>query len=51
MSDVKTLEIKVKLEIRADADDESAVREEIKAAMQEAIDEDEFEFDMEEAEE
>lgn len=51
MSDIKTLEIKVKLEIRADADDESAVREEIKTAMQEAIDNDEFEFEQEEVEE
>lgn len=50
MSEIKTLKVLVKLEIRADADDEGAIREEIRAALQEAIDDDTFEYSSEEVE-
>lgn len=45
---MKTLKVMVMLEIRVDADDEEAVREEIKESLQEAIDDDTLDYTVEE---
>jgi len=43
----KTLHVKVALEIRVPDDDDETVREAIKEAMQEALENDEFEYEEE----
>lgn len=45
---MKTLKVTVTIEIRQDPDDEDAVREEIKEALQEAIDDDTLDYTVEE---
>jgi hypothetical protein len=51
MDNTKTLKVTVELEIRADADDEGAIREAIRDAFREAMDDDTFEYTSEEVEE
>jgi hypothetical protein len=47
----KTMQVKVVLEIRVYDDDDETVREAIKEAMHEAIESDEFEYEVEVVEE
>jgi hypothetical protein len=51
MGETKTLKVIVELEIRVDADDEGAIRDEIREAFREAMDDDAFEYTLEEVEE
>lgn len=48
---MKTLKVTVNLEIRADADDDEAIKEAVKDLLLESIEQDELEYDVEESDE